>query len=77
METVTFLDTHALIWLYAGEIERFPLTTRKKLETASLVISPIVLLEAQYLYELKRITATPLPMLTELKKKPGPHRLRG
>ena len=71
METVIFLDTHAVVWLYAGEVERFPRVARKKLENQPLAISPIVLLEIQYLHELARITAEPLRILKELEKSLG------
>ncbi len=71
METVIFMDTHVVVWLYAGEVERFPRMARKKLENQPLAISPIVLLELQYLHELARITAEPLRILKELEKSLG------
>ena len=71
MESVIFLDTHAVIWLYAGEVQRFPSVARKKLENQPLLISPVVLLEMQYLHELGRITEEPLLMLKELEMSLG------
>lgn len=50
------LDTHAVVWLYSGETERFPEQAREALEREPLVISPMVVLELQYLYEVARIT---------------------
>ncbi len=51
-----FLDTHAVIWLYAGELNRFSKKGLKMLETGQLLISPMVQLEIQFLKEIKRIT---------------------
>ncbi len=53
---MTFLDTHVAAWLYAGEVDRFPRRIQNRLESDRLVISPMVLLELQYLYEVRRIT---------------------
>ena len=54
METL-HLDTHAAIWLYAGEVEQFSPHARDLLEDAALYISPMVLLEIQYLKEAGRV----------------------
>ena len=50
-----FLDTNAVIWLYQGELEKFSDDLKQKLEANDLFISPLVKLELQYLYEIKRI----------------------
>jgi PIN domain nuclease of toxin-antitoxin system len=50
-----FLDTNAVIWLLQGELKKFSEKTRFQLETQDLFISPLVKLELQYLYEIKRI----------------------
>lgn len=54
---MTHLDTHVVLWLYAGETERLSATARERLEADDLAISPIVQLELQYLKETERITA--------------------
>ena len=59
MEAMIYLDTHAVIWLYAGEVERFPKKTRHRLERQVLVVSPVVLLEMQYLCEIGRLLDAP------------------
>lgn len=55
MEGVIRLDTHAVVWLYTGELDRFSPTARAALETDRLVISPIVQLELTYLHEIERL----------------------
>jgi len=49
------LDTHIFVWLYAGARDKFSAKTIDILNNNDLKISPIVMLETQYLYEIKRI----------------------
>lgn len=51
-----FLDTHVILWLYQKELERFTPQALQDLEQESLYISPAVLLELEYLFEINRIT---------------------
>ena len=50
------LDTHALVWLYAGDLSRFPERVRNAFESDDLVVSPAAVLETQYLNEIGRIS---------------------
>jgi len=52
---VIYLDTHAVVWLYAKELRRFTPAGREKLEANELLISPMVALELEYLHETGRI----------------------
>lgn len=52
---MTHLDTHVVVWLYAGELQRFSKAALQRIENDELLVSPIVLLELQYLKETKRI----------------------
>lgn len=56
MEVLVYLDTHLVIWLYEGLLEKIPSRTQELLNKCDLVISPMVLLELQYLREIGRIT---------------------
>ncbi|MBN1672219.1 MAG: type II toxin-antitoxin system VapC family toxin [Kiritimatiellae bacterium] len=51
-----YLDTHVVVWLYAGAIDLIPADVRATLEENDLFISPIVLIELQYLKETDRLT---------------------
>ncbi len=51
-----FLDTHVVVWLAAGEMSLLSKTAVKLCEKEESVISPMVLLELEYLYEIDRIT---------------------
>lgn len=55
MENTTYLDTHAVVWLYNNELKKFPSATLELIENSKLLISPMVILELEYLYEIKRI----------------------
>ncbi len=50
------LDTHVAAWLYAGRSDLFPPRVRAHLESEELVVSPMVQLELQYLYEVGKAT---------------------
>ncbi len=52
---MTFLDTHVVVWLYAGQVNKFTPTGRQQINSSDLFISPIVRLELQYLNEIGRI----------------------
>ena len=52
------LDTHAVVWAYAGDVSRLGKEARALIDVASLVISPAVLLELQLLHEIERIQPT-------------------
>jgi len=66
-----YLDTHVVVWLYAGELDRFPSSAVGRIEENDLVISPAVLLELQFLKEIKRITADPMLVLQTLEETLG------
>lgn len=49
-----YLDTHVALWLAQGEFGRFRPQTREVIDTGDLLISPMVFLEMQYLFEIGR-----------------------
>jgi PIN domain nuclease of toxin-antitoxin system len=53
-----YLDTHAAIFLHAGELERLGTEGKRQMEANDLLISPMVLLEMNYLFESKKIRYT-------------------
>lgn len=52
---ICYLDTNVVVWLGQGDLSRITTMARQHMESAELLISPIVLLELEYLYEVKRI----------------------
>jgi PIN domain nuclease of toxin-antitoxin system len=63
---VIYLDTHVVVWLYAGEYARLAGTARRLIEAEPLVISPVLLLELALLEETGRIKARAQAILAEL-----------
>ncbi|MEI6806383.1 MAG: PIN domain-containing protein, partial [Myxococcaceae bacterium] len=61
-----YLDTHTAIFLYAGLEEKLPHNILELLKNHQVLISPIVELEIQYLYEIGRITEPSVEILTAL-----------
>ena len=66
-----YLDTHVVVWLYAGEHNRFTRTARRLIETEPLLISPVLLLELALLEETGRIRARAQTIFTELQESVG------
>lgn len=66
-----FLDTHVIVWLYKGAKELFSEPAQRALQNEELVISPIVLLELQYLYEAKKIRKKAEAIVADLQKTIG------
>lgn len=54
MASLIYLDTHVMAWLYAGETERIPPAARKAINESELAVSPMALVELQYLIEIGR-----------------------
>lgn len=66
-----YLDTHVAVWLYAGLVERIPARARKLLGESDLLISPMVVLELQYLFEMERVTQPAGVVIASLRKELG------
>ena len=64
---ILHLDTHVVVWLYAGNRERFPARARAALDHARRVYSPVVGLELQFLHEVGRISVNPAGILDYLR----------
>jgi len=71
MADLIFLDTHVVVWLYAGDLEVFPSGVRQEMEESELLISPMVSLELAYLREIDRITVGAREVIEELQRTIG------
>ena len=60
------LDTHLVVWLYAGLLDRIPSAVQARLNREQLALSPFVQLELAYLYEVARVTAPAQAVVDEL-----------
>ena len=60
------LDTHLLVWLYGGLLDRIPAPVQARLNREQLALSPFVQLELGYLYEVGRVRAPAQRVVDEL-----------
>ncbi len=51
-----YLDTHIVVWLYAGKVEKLSEPAKELINDHEVFISPVVRLELQYLFEIQCIT---------------------
>jgi PIN domain nuclease of toxin-antitoxin system len=68
---VIHLDTHAVVWLFAGELQLFPKKALDAMEKNELFISPMVSLELNYLAETDRILVPADRVIRELSSSVG------
>ena len=61
-----YLDTNVVFYLIHGDLKRLTQRAQQALERYDLLVSPMVMLELDYLYEAKRIVATGEVILAEL-----------
>lgn len=65
------LDTHAVVWLYESGTDTFPAPARRLLDTESLAVSPMVVLELALLHEIGRVAPAPEVILVGLQDTVG------
>ena len=66
-----YLDTHVTLWLYSGQTERLSKRATNLINRERVGVSPVVLLELQYLREIGRVTAVPRAIIMDLKRRLG------
>lgn len=66
-----FLDTHVVVWLYAGLVEKLSVSAAEQIETNEMYLSQMVKLELQYLYEIGRVKRQALTILNDLESRLG------
>jgi PIN domain nuclease of toxin-antitoxin system len=71
MERIIHLDTHAVVWLYAKQLDLFPRRSLDLIRQSAIQISPAVALELQYLAEVGKITDSSETILAALEKEIG------
>jgi PIN domain nuclease of toxin-antitoxin system len=70
-EMISYLDTNVVIWLEAGLIDRLSEKAKQRIETSDLLISPMVLLELEFLNEVGKLKTRPDPVLSHLGQEIG------
>ena len=54
MASLIYLDTHVVAWLFAGRLDLIPAAARTAINDSEILISPMAMVELQYLFEIRR-----------------------
>ncbi len=65
------LDTHVVVWLYTGEIDKLSRTVIKMIESHLPITSPTVQLELTYLHEVGRLSVSGAEIIDDLRERIG------
>lgn len=68
---IAYLDTNVVVWVAQGNLTRISPTARNVLEQAELLISPMVLIELEYLFEVNRIQLPSRDVLLKVEHEVG------
>lgn len=68
---IAYLDTNVVVWLAQGDLSRIPPKAQSLLEENELLISPMVLIELEYLYEVNRIKLSSRAVLRKVEYEAG------
>ena len=68
---MTYLDTHVVLWAYDREYGRLSPQAKTYLDRGELLLSPAVVLELEFLYEIKRLSARALDIVSWLSAEIG------
>ena len=63
---VIYLDTHVLVRLYQGEVEKLGESARREIERYDLLVSPAAVLELEYLHEIGRLEPSATKLMAAL-----------
>jgi len=66
-----YLDTHVVVWLYAGRTDLLSPLAIERIEAEELLISPIVQLELEYLREIDRLAVSSALVIESLSQQIG------
>ncbi len=66
-----YLDTHIVVWLYAGHTHKFSALAKELINEHEIYISPIVRLELCYLHEISRVLEDANTIITDLSNRIG------
>lgn len=63
---ISYLDTHVVVFLHAGDVSRISVKAQNQIENTDVLISPMVLLELEMLYEKGAIKYPSSQILSDL-----------
>ena len=66
-----YLDTHVVVWLYAGRTDLLSALAVERIESEDLYVSPIVQLELTFLQEIDRLSVESARIIETLSQQIG------
>lgn len=66
-----YLDTHVVVWLYSGLTDSLSHQATNLIRANDLGISPVVILELDYLHEIGRVTVSGPEIVADLSERIG------
>jgi len=70
VETI-YLDTHVVVWLFSGDTDKISNRALELIEESELLISPMVVLELEFLHEIGRLNYKHNEILSSLEESIG------
>ena len=67
----SYLDTHVAVWLAQGDLRRISRAAHEHIARSALLISPMVMIELQYLFQIKRISHNARDLQRKLEQELG------
>jgi PIN domain nuclease of toxin-antitoxin system len=71
MESVIHLDTNVVVWLYSGYLDQLSDTAKETIELNQITVSPMVVLELNYLNEIGRLRESASIVMNDLHDRIG------
>jgi PIN domain nuclease of toxin-antitoxin system len=68
---ISYLDTHVVVFLHAGDVSRISIKAQNQIENTDLLISPMVVLELEMLYDKGTIKYPASQILSDLTQQIG------
>lgn len=68
---IAYLDTHVLLWLCEGQLQRISPAAQDVMDHSDLLVSPMVIVELAYLHEIGRSRRVPQDIIKQLREQIG------
>lgn len=68
---ISYLDTHVVIFLHSGDVSRISVNARNQIESTDVLISPMVLVELEMLYDKGTLRYPSSQILADLSQQVG------
>ena len=68
---ICYLDTQVVVWLAGADLAKLSQKALTLIQTADLRVSPMAVIELQYLFEIQRIITSPQDILVKLSAEIG------